>query len=194
MIRINLLGDSLVQATGKKDKAEAAALVQSDAPARTSLPIIGIVVGLLLASGGLFYYLWMEREIHQLQEKVEKLQQEKQALAKYTTLEKQFRDQKEALQKKREVILNLKNAQRVPVYFLQELANALPDDVWFKEITQKGMNITIKGEGTSFESINMFRSRLLEQTKWFGNVNYPTASKKGGSVEFTISFDLKNPS
>jgi len=78
------------------------------------------------------------------------------------------------------------------VHFLEELANALPDDVWFSEVTQKGTAISIRGQSSSFEAINQFRNRLLEQTKWFQNVNYPAATKNGRTVEFTISCDLKN--
>ena len=195
MIRINLLGDTLARAAGKKsEKADAAQVYAQgeDAPTRASLPIAGIVVGLLLASVGLVYYLMLERDVNQAQEKVAKLEQEKQELSKYIALEKTFREQKDALQKKKEVMMGLKNAQQLPVHLLEELANALPDDVWFKEVGQKGMAITIKGESTSFEAINLFRNKLIEQSKWFGNVNYPTANKKAGVVEFTISFDLKN--
>jgi len=196
MIRINLLGDTLAQTAGKKgEKAEAAQIyAQGDGSGRSSFPIAGLVVGLVCASFGLVYYLMLDREVRQAQEKVTKLEQEKRDLEKYTALEKKFREDKEALQKKKEVMLGLKTAQQLPVRLLEELANTVPDDVWFKEITQKGTGITIKGESSSFEAINLFRSKLNEQTKWFGNVNYPKADKKVGVVEFTISFDLKNQS
>ncbi len=196
MIRINLLGDTLAQTASKKgDKAEAAQVyAQGEGSGRSSFPIAGLIVGLVCASFGLVYYLMLDREVRQAQEEVTKLEQEKRDLEKYTALEKKFREDKEALQKKKEVMLGLKTAQQLPVRLLEELANTVPDDVWFKEITQKGTGITIKGESSSFEAINLFRSKLNEQTKWFGNVNYPKADKKVGVVEFTISFDLKNQS
>ena len=195
MIRINLLGDTLAQAAGKKpDKAEPAQVyAQGEGSGRSSFPIAGLVVGLLCAAIGLVYYLTLERDVRQAQERVAKLEQEKRDLAKYTALEKTFRAQKESLEAKKKVMLGLKTAQQLPVHLLQELANVLPDDVWFKEINQKGMAITIKGESGSYEAINLFRSKLNEQSKWFGNVTYPTANKKAGVVEFTLSFDLKNP-
>ena len=195
MIRINLLGDTLAQTAGKKgEKAEAAQVYQGEGSGRSSFPVAGLLVGLVCASFGLVYYLMLDREVRQAQEKVAKLEQEKLELAKYTALEKKFREDKEALQKKKEIMLGLKTAQQLPVRLIEELANTVPDDVWFKEITQKGTGITIKGESSSFEAINLFRSKLNEQTKWFGNVNYPKADKKVGVVEFTISFDLKNQS
>ncbi|MDP2876397.1 MAG: PilN domain-containing protein [Holophaga sp.] len=195
MIKINLLGDTLAQVAGKRsEKADATQVyAQGDSPARASLPIAGIVVGLLIASCGVVYYLILDRDLRQAQDKVVKLEQEKQSLAKYTALEKTFREQKESIQKKKEIMMGLKNTQELPVHLLEELANALPDDVWFKEISQKGLAITVKAESTSFEAINLFRNRLIEQSKWFGNVNSPAGNKKGGVVEFSISFDLKKP-
>jgi Tfp pilus assembly protein PilN len=89
-------------------------------------------------------------------------------------------------------MVGLKSLQHLPVHFLEELANCLPDDVWFKEVNQKGMSISIKGESSSFEAINLFLNRLQSQTKWFQHVVYPGAVKNGRTVEFTISCDLKN--
>jgi Tfp pilus assembly protein PilN len=195
MIKINLLGDTLAQAGGKKtDKAETAIPVYADTATagRPSLPIAGVLFGLAIASVGGIYYVWLNSKIEfESRQKVE-LEAKKKDLEKYMELEKKFRSQKEMLQKKKEVMMGLKSFQHLPVHFLEEMANALPDDVWFKEINQRGLSISIKGESSSFEAINQFRNRLLEQTKWFQNVNYPAATKTGRTVEFTISCDLKN--
>lgn len=196
MIRINLLGDALASAGGRKAAASAEpaqVYAQAEGSARASLPIAGVAVGLVFALFGVGYYLWLNQQVARAEETKVKLEAEKQELEKYIRLEKTFREQKEALQKKREVMMGLKNAQSQPLYFMQELANCIPDDVWFREITQKGGAITIKGESSSFEAINLFRIKLAEQTKWFGGVDYPTANRKGNVVEFTISFNLKNP-
>jgi len=194
MIKINLLGDTLAQAGGKKgEKGEAAPVyADSGASGRPSLPIWGVLLGLALASTGGIYYVWLNAKIEQATRESAELQAKKKELAKYIDLEKKFRTQKEMLAKKKEVLMGLKSFQHLPVHLLMELANALPDDVWFKEVTQRGTSITIRGESASFEAVNQFRNRLLEQTKWFQNVNYPAANKNGRTVEFTISCDLKN--
>jgi Tfp pilus assembly protein PilN len=194
MIKINLLGDTLAQVGGKKaEKAEVAPVyADSAATGRPTLPIAGVLVGLAIAAMGGVYYVVLNAKIDAAARTKSELEAQKAELQKYVELEKKFRTQKEMLQKKKEVMLGLKSTQQLPVYFLRELANALPDDVWFREITQKGMNVTIKGESSSFEAINVFRSHLMEQNKWFVNVNYPAANKKDRSVEFTISCDLKN--
>ena len=194
MIKINLLGDTLAQVAGKKqEKAEAVQVYAEGAGAgRSSFPLVGVLLGVILTSLGGVYYIWLNGKVEQARREQVELQAKKKELEKYIQLEKTFRTQKESLQKKKEVMLALKNAQALPVHMLEELANCLPDDVWFKEISQKGMNISIKGESSSFEAINQFRNRLLEKNKWFQNIKYPAANKKDRTVEFTISCDLKN--
>lgn len=193
MIKINLLGDTLAQVAGKKtEKAEVQVFAEGEGSGRSSFPIAGVLLGVILTSLGGVYYVWLNGKVEKARQEQVELQAKKKELEKYIQLEKTFRAQKDSLQKKKEVMQALKNNQAVPVHLLEQLANCLPDDVWFKEISQKGMNISIKGESSSFEAINQFRSRLLEQGKWFQNVNYPAATKKDRTVEFTISCDLKN--
>jgi len=194
MIKINLLGDTLAQVSGKKPSTPDALPVYAEAEAsgRSSFPIAGVLLGVVLPCVGGVYYVYLNGKVERARATQVDLQAKKKDLEKYIQLEKTFRAQKESLQKKKEVMMGLKTAQQLPVHLLEQLADCLPDDVWFKEVTQKGMNISIRGESSSFEAINQFRSRLLEQTKWFQNVQYPAANKKERTGEFTISCDLKN--
>ena len=194
MIKINLLGDTLAQTGGKKPEKPEPVQVYAEAESspRSSLPIAGILLGLLLPCMGGVYYVWLNGKVEEASRRKVELETKKKELDKYIELERTFRAQKDALEKKKAVMMELKNNQHLPVHLLEELANSLPDDVWFKEITQKGMNINIRGESSSFEAINQFRNRLVEKNKWFQNINYPAANKVGRTVEFTISCDLKN--
>jgi Tfp pilus assembly protein PilN len=196
MIRINLLGDALGQVAGKKgDKAEPAQVyAQEQGPSRASLPLAGILVGLFFVAFGVVYYVTLNRQVEEQTEKKADLAKQKAELEPYAKLEAKFRRDKELLEKKKNIIKELRINQSLPVHLMEELANALPDDVWFREVTQSGLSISIKGESASFEAINLFRTHLMDQKNWFGNVNYPTATKKGNTVEFTLSFDLKKPS
>lgn len=198
MIKINLLGDSLAQVGPKKPEKQEAApppaqvYAEAEGAGRTSFPVAGVLLGLLLVSAGGVYYLYLNGQVEKATQRQQELQAKKKELERYIQLERTFRAQRETLKKKKEVMLALKTGQDLPVHFLEELANCLPDDVWFKEINQKGLNVTIKGESSSFEAINQFRNRLLEHPRWFQNVNYPAANKTGRTVDFTISCDLKN--
>jgi Tfp pilus assembly protein PilN len=197
MIKINLLGDALAQAGAKKpgDKAtgEPVQVYTGEGSGRSSLPIAGVIVGLLFTSLGGVYYLWLNNEFTRAERRKADLERDKKQYEPYIALEKKFRDKKSALLKKEEVMTTLKRMQSLPVHFIEELANSLPDDVWFKKISQKGMTITIEGEGRNFEAINAFYGNLQSRTRWFKRINYPGA-KRGttGSFEFSISFELQN--
>jgi len=195
MIKINLLGDTLVQVAGKKaDKGEAIPVYgQESEVKRKSFPLVGVVVSLFFIAFGVIYYIGLSRKVGEQQIKKADLEKQKQELAPYEKLEAKFRKDKELLERKKAIIKDLRVTQHLPVHLMEELANALPDDVWFQEISQKGSTISIKGQSASFEAINLFRTHLMDQKNWFGNVNYPTASKKGNIVEFTLSFDVKKP-
>jgi len=197
MIKINLLGDALAQAGAKKggDKgsAEPVQVYTGEGGSRSSLPIAGVVVGFVLTAMGGVYYLWLNSEFTKEENRRAELERDKKQYEPFIALEKKFRDKKEALQKKEEVMTTLKRQQALPVHFLEELANSLPDDVWFKKIAQKGMSITIEGEGRNFEAINAFYGNLQSRTRWFKKINYPGAKRSTtGSFEFTITFELQN--
>jgi Tfp pilus assembly protein PilN len=196
MIKINLLGDSFAPAAGKKgDKGEPLQVYgQEQEVKRSSFPLAGVLVGAFFVAFGAVYYIGLNRKVEEQTDKKDDLERQKQELKPFEDLEAKFRKDKELLDRKKAVIKDLRITQHLPVHLMEEMANALPDDVWFQEISQKGMNITIKGQSASFEAINLFRTHLMEQKNWFGNVNYPTATKKGNIVEFTLSFDLKKPS
>jgi Tfp pilus assembly protein PilN len=198
MININLLGDALASAGVKKGTDKAAAeparvYAGGEASARAALPIAGVVVGLLLASSGGVYYAWLNNELNKAEHRRAELEVEKKQYDPYNNLEKTYEAKKAALQKKEEVITNLKRQQALPVHLLEELANSLPDDVWFRSITQTGMTITIDGESRNFEAINAFYGNLQSRSRWFKNINYPGARRTpSGSLEFTITFELQN--
>ena len=197
MIKINLLGDALAQSGAKKpgDKSatEPVQVYTGEGAGRSSLPIAGVVVGLLFTALGGVYYLWLNSEFTKAEKRKADLEHDKKQYEPYIALEKKFRDKKSALLKKEEVMTTLKRTQSLPVHFIEELANSLPDDVWFKKISQKDMTITIEGEGRNFEAINAFYGNLQSRTRWFKKINYPGA-KRGttGSFEFSISFELQN--
>ena len=197
MIKINLLGDALAQSGAKKGSDKAAAepvqIYTGEGGSRSSLPIAGVVVGLLFAAIGGVYYIWLNSEYTKAEKRKADLERDKKQYEPYIALEKSFREKKEALQKKEEVMIALKRQQSLPVHFLEELANSLPDDVWFRKISQKGSTITIEGEGRNFEAINAFYGNLQSRTRWFKKINYPGAKRGAtGAFDFTISFELQN--
>jgi type IV pilus assembly protein PilN len=191
MIKINLLGESLAQAGARAAASEPAALYAEEG-ARKSLPIAGVLLGLagVVAAGG--YYLVLNNQIEAKQQEDARLQRELTELKPYIEKEAQLRKVKEELQNKEQVLVDLRKRMQLPVYFLQELGDSLPDDVWFQSVQQNGTAITIQGQARNFESINLFYNNLQQRTRWFKSVTYPGGQKNGDWVNFTITFQLQN--
>jgi len=198
MIKINLLGDSLSPAGGKKaEKVDQVqqVYVQEEGARRTSLPVAGVLVGVLLASIGVVYYLVLNHRLEKAEVYRASLEKEKAELDRYTKQYESYQKQKEELQKKLTLIRGLKAKQEMSVHLLEEIANCVPDDVWMESLLQQENGITIKGEGGSFEAINQFRSRLAENKKWFKNVSHLESTRKASKViDFVVTFDLVVPS
>jgi Tfp pilus assembly protein PilN len=197
MIKINLLGDALAQAGTKKAGAEIQPMqvyVEGEGAARSSLPIAGVLIGLLGVAGSGAYALMLFNDVRKLNEEQVRLQAEAKKYEPFLQLEKTFRERKQQLQRKEDVMNALKRQQALPVHFMEELANSLPEDVVFTKISQKGMSFTIEGESRSFEAVNAFYNNLQSRNRWFQKINYPGASRAANSnvLVFKISFDLQN--
>ena len=75
MIKINLLGESLSQAGARAASAEPAALY-ADTGARKSAPIAGVLVGIVVASFGGMYYLYLNNQIDHKKAQAAELQKQ----------------------------------------------------------------------------------------------------------------------
>lgn len=194
MIKINLLGDALAQGGPKKPEGGEPVQVYAEAEGtgRSSLPIAGLLVGLLFASAGGVYFLYLNNEVNRAQAERDNLEAEKKKLEPFIKKEAEFRKQKEILKKKEDVMVALKANQALPVHFMEEVANCLPDDVYFREITVgPDRKVTIKGVGRTLEVVQLFRQNLMARTRWFKDVVVPTG-KGEGKVEFTAYCTLQN--
>ncbi|MCL1893381.1 MAG: PilN domain-containing protein [Holophagaceae bacterium] len=163
---------------------------------RKPTPIVGIFMCLVIASIGGAYYWWLNNNFQVEEGRNGILNAEKRELEPYFKLEEQFRAQKESLQKKETALTKLKKQQQMPVYFLQELINSLPDNVGFVKLTSKGQKIEIRGESPTEDAIYQFEQNLRAKSQWFSNVVYGGAQRKTGTVagyDFGITFDLMNP-
>ena len=194
MIKINLLGDALAQGGPRKPEGAEPVQVYAEAEGtgRASLPIAGLLVGLVLASIGGFYYLYVNDLVNKAVAEKERLEAEKKKLEPFIKKEAEFRRLKEILKKKEDVMVGLKTTQSLPVHFLEEVANSLPDDVYFREITVgPDRKVSIKGVGRTLEVVQLFRQNLMARTRWFKDVVVPTG-KGEGKVEFTAYCTLQN--
>ena len=199
MIKINLLRDPFTQAQAarKSDANEPAPVINipgaKSAGNKKQSSAGAILLFLIFASLGGLYYYWLDREVTKEQERNVELTAQKKELEPYFQLEQQYREQRESLRKKEQILTKLKKQQQFPVYFLIELANSIPDNVWLVRVNNKGNKVEIRGESLSEDAIYQFRDNLASRPQWFNNVNFPGATRRDRRLELSINFDLMNP-
>jgi Tfp pilus assembly protein PilN len=201
MIKINLLRDPFIRpkakaGAAKKDAAaaplpEAAGAKQgAEVGGRRQIPALGALACLFFCSFGGAYHFWLGGRAAAETARGAALAEAGEALTPYRQMEGRLKEQCETLRKKEEALAGIKKQQQMPVYFLQELANSLPDNVWFAKIASKGQRVEIRGESLTEDAIYQFRDNLVGKEQWFRNVNFAGASRREKRLEFTITFEL----
>ncbi len=76
---------------------------------------------------------------------------------------------KQELQRKLDVIGQLKSNKTGPVHMLDELSNATPEKLTLSELQENGGRLTLEGYAVNNEIISQFLSNL-EQSEWFDEV------------------------
>jgi type IV pilus assembly protein PilN len=154
MIKINLLPDT------KPTKKRRAASAFGGA-GRLNLMLVagGVTVGLLVI---LVHYLVLSTQIRDLDEKIRKDQLEVARLESVLREVKDFEEKKARLQKKVDLINQLKVNQKGPVRLMDEVSNALPDLVWIETMEYRGNAINISGKAFNPPAVSNFITNLTK--------------------------------
>ena len=187
MIKINLLSE----AKPVKKKKGVAAL---GGAGRLNLILIlgGLLIGVLVVG----VQWWVEAaRLKEQEEKNRLAQQEVTRLEAVLKEVADFEDKKAKLQKKVDLINNLKANQRGPVRLMDEVSNALPDLLWLDRMELKGEVIAIDGKALNPPAVANF----LENLKRVPSFQEPkvtsiTAASAGAAnlYNFQLSFVFAN--
>jgi len=152
MIKINLLAEA--KPTKKKKGASALG-----AAGQLNLILLGsaIAVGLLV-----IFVRWymLNTEIKNYDNEIRKAQAEVKRLEAILKEVKDFEDKKARLQKKVDLINQLKLNQRGPVRLMDEVSKALPDLLWVDRMEYKGNGITLTGKAINWPAVANFIENL----------------------------------
>ena len=151
----------------------------------------GVLVAVVLLGSALgltvFQYISTKQAINGLDQEITGLNQEKARLAAIIQRVNEFQKKLVELEKREELIEQLKRDREGPVRLLDDLSNQLPDFVWLTSMNQSANSITINGMAASYVSIADYIQRL-GASDYFSNVELVDA--KQGNDEFT-SFQLR---
>jgi type IV pilus assembly protein PilN len=164
--------------------------------------VVGGVIVMIMLAGCTIDHLLQLKTLHDKQAQVQKLDREIAELERLIGEVKQFEQKKAELQRKLDVINNLKNNKVGPVHLLEELSVNIPKKAWLTAIKETttgpaSHQVSLTGEAISDEVIAEFMTKLGE-SEYFKNVNLIEArsagEKQGVSTQsFQITCDMVIP-
>lgn len=129
------------------------------------ITLIGLTVGLMLAAVAAVH-LYMVSLIDNQNSRNSYLDQEIKAVEKKIKEIENLDKQKEQLIARMQVIEQLQQNRPAIVHLFDEIAKILPEGLYIEDLTQKGVNITIKGRAQSNARVSALM-RSLEKSEWF---------------------------
>lgn len=171
MIQINLLG------IPKPKKGKRAAAVSMPGEGPNPILVIGLAVVLsILALGG--WYVKLQRDAQQITQKMQEAQKEAQRLAVAKAKYEERMAQKQNLDKRKQVIDELKAKQLGPVELLAKVGDTIneTDGVWLEQMKEEGRNVNIEGMALSVHQVaNLMKA--LQKTGLFKSVELKDTSQ-----------------
>jgi len=178
MIKINLLAER------KAAKAKAATSLKFEMGGSQNFLLAGImVVGLLVAAGW-----WWARvsELDRVRQDKISAEIELKRLEDVRKKAEAFKTQKELLERKINLITELKKKQAVPVHILDQVSRNLPEFMWLESLTANANAISIVGKATTYNAVsNLYDS--LRASGQFSDVVLGKTTEIAEGVSFSLT-------
>ncbi|MCA1927709.1 MAG: PilN domain-containing protein [Calditerrivibrio sp.] len=173
MIKINLLGV-------KKKK-------------KTNPVVVELLVVFVFLLAYILYFVnvnsSMRSELEHYKSEVVTLQIELKKLQKIKNEIEEFKKKREALQKKIDIVKNLKKGQRGYAPLFINIEKSLPEDVWISNVAYNGNSITINVTSLRSSSVNQFIMNLYK-TNMFTNIELKVVKKANVDKIDINNFDI----
>jgi Tfp pilus assembly protein PilN len=193
MIKVNLSGGQ----NQKKTVAKAASKPASASRPGPSnaLPLLHLVIVVGAAVGGYFWYSNLTGQSLALSNRIGALQEEQKKLDVIIKQDQVYEARKIALQKRIEVIEDLRKNQISPVVVLDALSTAIDRTryVWLSNLSQNNAIISMAGTGTSVDTLSDFVANL-KATGYFRNINLARFDDARGNYTFSLTCEFSPPS
>ena len=189
MIKINLVREGRAVRGAGAGPTIAAAPTAGPSNVNNVLIIGGVILGLLI---GLGWWFWEKRTLSEKQETVSVKTTEAQRLEAIIKEVEDYQKRKDNLQKRIDLINQLKQGQKGPVRIMDQISKDLPDLVWLDKLTMSGGVITIEGRGLNPNAIANFvenvKSDAFFEEPDLSSVTGLTASSTTPVYSFQMSF------
>ena len=153
LIKINLVREGRAVRSAGAAPGVTAAAAAGPSNVNNVLVAGGLILGILIGAGWWFY---LKRELSGKQETVGQKQTEAQRLESIIKEVQEYQKRKDNLQKRIDLINQLKQSQKGPVRIMDQISKDLPDLVWLDRMNMSGGQITIEGRGLNPNAIANF--------------------------------------
>ncbi|MBK7947717.1 MAG: PilN domain-containing protein [Deltaproteobacteria bacterium] len=157
-----------------------------------------LVLGLIVLGGGMYFLASNAKsDLEQARITVAQLEADIERYKPQQALIGKFKQRKQNLQDKLDVIASLERARNGPVRVLDEISTRVPDRLWLTQISTKGNEIRLKGKSLDTGVVADFL-RALNGSAYFKNVDLEKTA--GGElvkgvrlVNFELRADMTAP-
>lgn len=159
MIKINLVreGRAVRGAAGAPAGAAAGAGAGASGNLNNILIIGLLVVGVVVSAG---WWFLIQRKLAERDEQVRTRKQDAERLETIIKDVAAYQEQKDNLQKRIDLINQLKQNQKGPVRVMDRISQDLPDLVWFDSMVMDASKITLSGRGLNPNAIANFVANI----------------------------------
>ena len=180
MIRINLLSDR--EAIRKETTRQ-----------QVSIFILSICLVLVILGGIQFYQYRQKKDLEQ---RIQYVQEELKELQKKVGEVEKYKEAKNELETKLQIIDRLEKDKMLVVQLLDGIGETIPDKMWLQDLGFKGAKLSLEGYAVDNETIATFMKQL-ERTKSFQTVELVLTEKKEvegvGMKHFSLVATLAPP-
>jgi len=182
MIKINLLAER--KAAKAKARTKAATSVNLEMGGSQNLLLAGIMVVGLLVSGA----WWWTRvsELNRVRQDKVTAEAELKRLEDVRKKAEAFKTQKELLERKINLITELKKKQAVPVHILDQVSRNLPEFMWLDSLTASANAISIVGKATTYNAVSNLYDNLRTSGQ-FSDVVLGKTTEISEGVSFSLT-------
>ncbi|HEX9406004.1 MAG TPA: PilN domain-containing protein [Thermoanaerobaculia bacterium] len=192
MIKINLVREGrAVRGAGAAPGMAAVAAVGAAAPSNINnlLVIGGLIAGIVIGGG---WWVIERQKLSGKRDEVASKQVEAQRLEAIIKEVEGYQKQKDSLQKRIDLINQLKQNQKGPVKIMDRISQDLPDLVWLDKMSLSGGLITLSGRGLNPNAIanfveNVKNDPLFEEPD-LSSMNQVTVKPLVYSFDMTFHF------
>ncbi len=183
MIKINLLGEKKRQPKARTAPAFSEGGGGGGGGGNNLLLALILIVGVAVAGG--WWYLKSNEEAD-WKEKVKIADAELERLKPIREKAERYEKHKALLERKINLITELKKRQSVPVHILDQISRSLPDFLWLSKMTADRNKITISGRATTYNAVSNFYNNLTS-SGFFNDVNLGRTSEGPDGVTFSLT-------